>query len=138
MLKKEIHYISFDGKPEVEVAYFNLNKVECARLSAKAGGDIEKYAQQIADSGKMSDAIEFLIDVILTAYGKREGDRFVKNPQLRSEFEYGIAFGELFEELITNPEELGAFIDKVTENARQNRKGSSNQDLHVVTTEEDV
>jgi hypothetical protein len=51
--------------------------------------------------------------ILRRAYGKKEGDRFVKNDEVWREFEGSEAYSELIFELLTNPEELGKFTSSI-------------------------
>lgn len=118
MLKETIKFTDFEGKPSQEIAYFNLSKVDAVRLSAKWGAEDEEGnktlvegLQQLAVSGddvKMVDAIE---DILLTAYGQRVpgGKVFERNAELRSKFENGPAYAELFIGFLNDPQSFTQF-----------------------------
>ena len=133
MLKKEIKYTNFDGMECVETAYFNLNKLEMAKLYQseefkKYGyllekgkkGEIFMNGDLKEDKGKkdeyaeldLSSIIEIIELFIAKSYGKKsdDGKRFIKNEQLLTEFKETDAYIEFIEELLTNPESVNEFI----------------------------
>lgn len=118
MIKKTIKFTDFNGEEQTEDFYFNLNKVEAVQLTANAGGDIESYARYLAESNDLATMITFIQDMILSAVGVRdaEGRRFIKSPQIRADFENSIAYAELFEELLENPEACRKFGEGLVSN----------------------
>lgn len=117
MLKKEIKYTNFDGMECVETAYFNLNKLEMAKLYQseefkKYGYLLEKGKKDEYDGLDLSSIIEIIELFIAKSYGKKsdDGKRFIKNEQLLTEFKETDAYIEFIEELLTNPESVNEFI----------------------------
>ena len=58
----------------------------------------------------MTALYALLKDLILSAYGKREGDRFIKNNEVREEFGQSLAFGQLIEDLHENETSMLTFV----------------------------
>lgn len=117
MLKKEIKYTNFDGMECVETAYFNLNKLEMAKLYQSE--EFKKYGYLLEKGKKdehaeldLSSIIEIIELFIAKSYGKKsdDGKRFIKNEQLLTEFKETDAYIEFIEELLTNPESVNEFI----------------------------
>ncbi len=117
MLKKEIKYTNFDGMECVETAYFNLNKLEMAKLYQSE--EFKKYGYLLEKGKKdeyaeldLSAIIEIIELFIAKSYGKKsdDGKRFIKNEQLLTEFKETDAYIEFIEELLTNPESVNEFI----------------------------
>lgn len=112
MLKREITYEDFDGNQRTEDFYFNLTKAELVRLELSETGSFSEMIKKIIASKDNREIIEQFQKIILMAYGIREegGRRFIKNQQVREEFEQTNAFSELFIELATNEESAAAFM----------------------------
>lgn len=117
MLKKEIKYTNFDGMECVETAYFNLNKLEMAKLYQseefkKYGYLLEKGKKDEYAELNLSSIIELIELFIAKSYGKKsdDGKRFIKNEQMLTEFKETDAYIEFIEELLTNPESVNEFI----------------------------
>ena len=111
MLKKTIKYVDFNEEEVTEEFYFNLTTPEITKMIAKIGDDIDKYAEKLAASGDYEKIIDFVEMLILTSYGVKseDGKRFVKSKEARENFEYSAAYAELFEQLMTDPEQSKAF-----------------------------
>lgn len=117
MLKKEIKYTNFDEMECVETAYFNLNKLEMAKLYQseefkKYGYLLEKGKKDEYAELNLSSIIEIIELFIAKSYGKKsdDGKRFIKNEQLLTEFKETDAYIKFIEELLTNPESVNEFI----------------------------
>ena len=121
MLKKTVKYYDFNGDEASETLYFNLTTTEVAKLSAGFGGDIEKYIKKITAAEDMNAMLTFIEKLILASYGVKseDGKRFMKTAALREEFESSAVYAELFEQLLTNPEEAKAFGEGLAHGARK-------------------
>lgn len=115
MIKKTIAYTDFNGNPQKTVAYFNFNKLEVLKLAAKHGMDIEEYAKKVAETGDIAKMLGFLEEIILGAYGKKsaDGKSFVKSAEDRQAFENSNEYAELFDQLLSNPEETKRFAQGI-------------------------
>lgn len=111
MLKKTVQFEDFNGKVVTEDLYFHLTTPEVTKLNMKCGGDITTYAEKLTAKGDGEEMIGFLEMMILSAYGVKsdDGKRFLKTPKVREEFEYSAAYAQLFEEILTNPEQAKLF-----------------------------
>lgn len=124
MLKKTIKFIDFNGNEATEDLYFNLSKFEVTKFMAKYGGDLEAFAEELIQQKDLSKMVEFIQDLLTSSYGHKsmDGKHFVKNAQVREEFENSIAYAEIFELLLTDPNEAQNFITEVVANAMANSK----------------
>lgn len=115
MLKKTITYEDFNGETVTEDFFFHLSKAELVELELSHDGGLSAALQRIvaAEDGKAIIA-EFK-NIILTAYGQRspDGKMFIKNQQLRDEFEATEAYSTLFMELVTDTDAASAFINGI-------------------------
>lgn len=124
MFKHNIKYTDFNGNERDEEFYFHLSTPEVLRLEAKMGASIEEYTQAIAEQQNLSELLDFLEEIVLTSYGRKttDGKSFIKNRELRTEFEYSQAYAELFEELIMDHELAAKFGEGVAETAKNRKK----------------
>lgn len=106
MYKHTVTYTDFNGDERKEDLLFHLSVLEVTRFEAKYGASIEDYASSLSVNSDANKLIEFLEDLILTAHGKKspDGRTFIKNPALREEFSNSIAYAQLFEEILKNPD----------------------------------
>lgn len=133
MFKHNIEYVDFNGNERKEEFYFHLSTPEVLRLEAKMGASIEEYTQAIAEQQNLSELLDFLEEIVLTSYGRKttDGKSFIKNQELRTEFEYSQAYAELFEELIMDHDLAAKFGEGVAETAK-NRKKKNSVDPEIV------
>ena len=115
MLKKTITYEDFNGETVSEDFFFHLSKAELVELEMSHEGGMSGALERIvaAEDGKAIIA-EFK-NLILGAYGQKslDGKRFVKNQQMRDEFESTEAYSTLFMELVMDADAAAEFINGV-------------------------
>lgn len=115
MLKKTITYTDFNGEEVSEDLFFHLSQAELVELEmSKDGGFAETMQKIIADENGKEIIAEFK-KIVLMSYGKKspDGKRFVKNQQLRDEFESSEAYSTLFMELVTNADSAAEFVNGI-------------------------
>jgi hypothetical protein len=117
MFKHNIEYNDFNGNPRKEDFYFHLSKPEVLRIEAEIGNDIKSYTEELVATQNLKDMLSFLEKMLLNSYGKKttDGKSFVKNKELREEFEYSNAYAELFEQLLTNGDLARKFGESVAD-----------------------
>ena len=115
MIKKIIKYTDYNGQQRKETAYFNLNKLEILKLTAKLGMNIDDYTKKLAESEDMPKMLQFIEDIILMSYGEKseDGRTFEKSKEKTAKFENSNAFAELFEQLLTNPQQTEQFASGI-------------------------
>jgi hypothetical protein len=111
MLKRTINYEDYDGNPQSRVYHFNLTKAELVELEASVEGGLEKRLQEITEAVNVKELIALFKQVILISYGVREGDRFVKNDEVRDAFTQTPAYSALFMELATDANAAADFMN---------------------------
>lgn len=113
MITRTINFTDFDGNPQSEVHNFHLGKSELIELELSVDGGIAGSLQRIiAENDNKAMAIEFK-KIILASYGIREGNRFVKSPQLSEEFSQTAAYDALFAELTLEDGKAAEFINGI-------------------------
>lgn len=115
MLKETITYDDFDGKTVVEDIYFNLTKAELVEWEMSVDGGLKEHLETIINTNNGREIMAAMKDVILRAYGARSDDnrRFIKNPQLREEFESSEAYSVIFMKLAQDPEAAAKFVNGI-------------------------
>jgi hypothetical protein len=115
VLKKTITFEDFNGETVSEDFFFHLSKAELVELEMSHQGGLSEALQRIIATEDSKSIIAEFKNIILSAYGKRsdDGKRFVKNQQLREEFESTEAYSSLFMELVTNTDSAIEFINGV-------------------------
>lgn len=115
MLKKTITYEDFNGETKTEDFFFHLSKAELVELELSHEGGLSASLQRIIDAEDGKGIVQEFKNIILSAYGKKsdDGRRFIKNQQIREEFESTEAYSALFMELVTNTDAAVEFINGV-------------------------
>lgn len=111
MLKKTITYEDFDGNTVTEDHFFHLTKADLIEMEMSQKGGMHDYLQKIVESEDGKAIISTFKELILTSYGKKseDGKRFIKNPELRDEFQSSEAYSSLFMELCTDTDSASEF-----------------------------
>lgn len=131
MFKKTMTYYDLNGTQHTTDLHFNLTTIELSRFSEKysPGVSLEQYISDAVNSGNNFKIINTLADLVLEAYGKKSDDglRFVKNPQIREDFENSVVFAEFLEDLIMDEKLALEFTNsllesKVIKQAQQTQK----------------
>lgn len=121
MLKKTVTYEDYNGVEQTEDFYFNLTKVECMELEFGfgAGETLSGSIRTLINAGDMATVISTIKKIVLTSYGVKspDGKRFIKNDELRTEFEETPAFEQIYWELVTDAEKAADFISGIIPSA---------------------
>jgi hypothetical protein len=114
VLKKSISYTDFDGEEQVEDFYFNLTKAECLDLEMDHynEGGLKEAMERIVAANDGKAIMSEMKKIVLMSYGVKspDGKRFVKNQDLRDQFESSEAYSVLFMELVTQADAAVKFI----------------------------
>ena len=115
MLKKTIKYTNYNGEQKTKDCYFNLTKAEIAEMELEIPGGMTAYLKQITEAQDTPSLVKIFKNLILRSYGVKsaDGERFVKNQQVREEFEQSEAYSELFMELATNADAAAEFVNGI-------------------------
>lgn len=115
MLKKTITFTDFNGEETTEDHFFHLSQAELVELEMSVDGGFGETMKKIIAAGDNATIMKEFKRIILMSYGKKseDGKRFIKNDELRQEFESSEAYSELFVELCTDAEAAGQFINGI-------------------------
>jgi hypothetical protein len=115
LLKKTIKYTDFNGEEMEEDFFFHLSKAELVELELSEKDGLSEALKKIVAAEDGKEIIRVFKTVLLGAYGKKseDGRRFIKNQQLRDEFESSEAYSELFMEMLTNTDSAIDFINGI-------------------------
>lgn len=116
MLKKTMTYRDYNDETVTEDFYFSLSKAELIEMEMVAGdgGLAPMLAKLIAEDDK-AEILKTFKEIILGAVGQRsdDGRRFVKNQQIRDEFEQTPAFSDMLVEFYTKADEAARFVSGI-------------------------
>lgn len=115
MLKKTITYEDFNGEEVSEDFFFHLSKAELIELEMSQEGGLSSWLKKVVAAEDGKSIIAEFKKIILSAYGKKseDGRRFIKNQDLRDEFESSEAYSVLFVELVTDADAAANFVNGV-------------------------
>lgn len=104
MLKKTVTYEDYNGNTVSEDLFFNINPVEMARMNDMYPGGAIAYFENIQSSQDAIKMMEVISDIVLYAYGVKseDGKRFIKNEQIKKDFEHSEAFIAVILDLLTS------------------------------------
>lgn len=112
MIKKVINYVDFNNVARTEEYYFHMSETELMELEAGMGGGLSESVKQMIDTEDKAKLIRLVKKIILDSYGEKslDGRSFIKNEELKNNFEQTAAFSKLFMEIATNDELANEFI----------------------------
>jgi hypothetical protein len=115
VLKKTITYEDFNGETVSEDFFFHLSKAELVELEMSHKGGLSESLQRIVEAEDGKSIIAEFKNIILGSYGKKslDGKRFIKNQDIRDEFESSEAYSTLFMELVTDAGAAAEFVNGV-------------------------
>jgi len=115
VLKKTITYEDFNGEEVSEDFFFHLSKAELVELEVSHKDGLSAALERIVAAEDGKSIIAEFKNIILGSYGKRsdDGRRFVKNQEIRDEFESSEAYSVLFMEILTDTNSAVEFINGV-------------------------
>ena len=115
MLKKHVVYTDYNGNERKEDFYFNLTKAEIMEMEMSTSGGLTEMIQQVVASQDAPTIVKIFKDLVLRSYGQKslDGKRFIKNAQIREEFEQTEAYSQIFMELATDADAAAKFVNGV-------------------------
>lgn len=115
MLKETITYTDYNGNTRTEDFWFNLSKAEIIELESSASGGLSKMLEDLVKSNDNRLMVDIFKRIILKAYGKKseDGRRFIKNAEIREEFEQTEAYSDLFMKLASDADAAAAFVNGI-------------------------
>lgn len=115
MIKKTVTYDDYNDFSRTEDFYFNLTKAEVMEMQLSTVGGLDTMLKKLVASNDMPSIIKVFKELVLKAYGEKspDGRRFIKNDELRAEFEQTEAYSIIFMELATDDKAAAEFINGI-------------------------
>jgi hypothetical protein len=110
MIIRTITYTNFDDEEVTKSYAFHLSKTDLVELEVSEQEGFKEMIENIVKTNDRKALVEQFKRIVLMAYGVREGDRFIKNDQLREEFSQTPAYEALFMELATQEGKAVEFL----------------------------
>lgn len=94
----------FNDEVTAQTLYFNLSRREMMDFVKKYDGinSFRDYLNSAKTAEDVYTIVEFIDDVLGSAYGERQGERFVKSEVIRDNFLNGPLYEALFEKMLTD------------------------------------
>lgn len=116
----------FNDEVTTQTLYFNLSRREMMEFVKKYDGinSFREYLDQAKNTEDIYSIVEFIDDVLGTAYGERQGERFVKSAVIKDNFLNGPSYEALFEKMLADGKFaadllVGVFPEKVMEQVKK-------------------
>ena len=115
MLKKTVTYTDFNGTERTEDFYFNLTEAELTEMELEHEGGFHYFLEKIIKSQSVPELIKWFKIILLKAYGVKsdDGRRFIKNDEVRAEFEQSQAFSDIYMEFVNDDNAAADFVNRV-------------------------
>lgn len=115
MFKQTVTYEGFEGEEVQEDVYLNLTAAELAELhfDYDTEGGFETYLIEILRAGDNKKLFAAFKMLLLKAYGRRDGNRFIKKAEWQEEFASSQAYSAIFLSLATDPAKASAFFNQI-------------------------
>lgn len=117
MIKKTITYDDLDGNKKSEDFWFQITQAEFLKKAMTEGG--EAYLDKLRGLanldesdmvGKGKEIMSTFETLLGDGVGRREGDLFIKNDEIKNRFMYSGAYDAFFMELIQSPDSGAIFM----------------------------
>lgn len=109
MISKKVTVEGFDGT-EDRVYWFHLTKSEVLKWDAEFNGELKEFLDKTAESQSVPEVYAAIAELLRRAVGERRGNKFVKDVDVTSDFEFGGAMDEVIEWLFTTPDAIDDFL----------------------------
>lgn len=105
----------FDDEPTTKKLYFHLSRREMFDFINRYDNltSFEQWLQAAMDNEDLYTMMKFFDDLIGSAYGERQGERFVKSEQIKESFLNSPEYEELFDQLMDNPSLVREFYQGI-------------------------
>lgn len=114
MLKKTITYVNPMTDQEVtEDHYFHLSKADLVEMEVSKPGGMQAYITEVVKSDDNAQILSVFRDIVRRSYGRKDGDRFVRDPQTTEQFMVSEAWSEFLMSLLQDANAAAEFINGV-------------------------
>ena len=105
----------FDDEPKAKKLYFHLSRREMFDFVKLYDNitNFQEWMQSAIDAEDLYTLMEFFDDLIGTSYGERQGEHFVKTPQIKESFLNSPEYEKLFDQLMDNPSLVREFYNGI-------------------------
>nr|DAK23131.1 MAG TPA: hypothetical protein [Caudoviricetes sp.] len=119
----------FNDEITTQTLYFNMSRREMMDFVKKYDGinSFREYLNSAKTAEDVYAIVEFIDDVLGSAYGERQGERFVKSEVIRDNFLNGPLYEALFEKMLNDGNFAvdlltGIFPEKIMEKVKKDEE----------------
>lgn len=119
----------FNDEVTTQTLYFNMSRREMMDFIKKYDGinSFREYLNSAKSAEDVYSIVEFIDDVLGSAYGERQGERFVKSEVIRDNFLNGPLYEALFEKMLNDGNFAvdlltGIFPEKIMEQVKKDEE----------------
>jgi hypothetical protein len=119
----------FNDEITTQTLYFNMSRREMMDFVKKYDGinSFREYLNSAKTAEDVYAIVEFIDDVLGSAYGERQGERFVKSEVIRDNFLNGPLYEALFEKMLNDGNFAvdlltGIFPEKIMEQVKKDEE----------------
>jgi len=115
MWKFIAEYEDFDGNKRKRELLFNITKSELRDLNFSVNGGIDKYYNDIINSGDTKEIYNAFVEIIKISYGKKsnDGEHFIKSEEVFNDFKSSMAFDVFMDYLLETEDGAVKFINGI-------------------------
>lgn len=129
MFERKFKFEGFDGKMYEDTWGFYLSKADLLEIQLGTFVGLDALMKRLIETKNGKEIMAIVKEIILKAVGHTspDGRKFLRNDELREEFQQTDAYSQLFSELVTEPEKVLDFIfcavpKKIGEKMREERE----------------
>lgn len=119
----------FNDEVTTQTLYFNMSRREMMEFIKKYDGinSFREYLNTAKTAEDVYSIVEFIDDVLGSAYGERQGERFIKSEVIRDNFLNGPLYEALFEKMLNDGNFAvdlltGIFPEKIMEQVKKDEE----------------
>lgn len=119
----------FNDEITTQTLYFNMSRREMMDFIKKYDGinSFREYLNSAKSAEDVYSIVEFIDDVLGSAYGERQGERFIKSEVIRDNFLNGPLYEALFEKMLNDGNFAvdlltGIFPEKIMEQVKKDEE----------------
>lgn len=142
MIKQTVTYEDFEGNPVEKDFWFHLSKAEIAELQFSQENDtLSSMLESLGDDNvSAKQALAIFKEIVALAVGRRsdDGERFIKNDDIRNAFMQTDAYSELLFDMLQDPKKAVNFINNLMPKSVRSeiKKSYDGKDLAEMSEEE--
>lgn len=129
MFERKFKFEGFDGKMYEDTWEFYLSKADLLEIQLGTFVGLDALMKRLIETKNGKEIMAIVKEIILKAVGHTspDGRKFLRNDELREEFQQTDAYSQLFSELVTDPEKVldfifGAVPKEIGEKMREERE----------------